>query len=381
MKVLLKTIPGIEDIVLLDVKEILNREGKVIGKSKVEVEVKDFREIVKLNYLGRSFTRVLLLLKEFEIKNLEDIYREMLEIPFEEYLSEDLTFAIRGERSGEHEFTSMDIGKPAGQAVIDRIKEVRGYRQKVNLDDPDVIFRVIVEDNKCSVYLDTTGDISLHRRGYRIWRHPSPLNPILAYAMVRISGWNPEKENLLDPFCGGGTIPIEAVLWALKIPPGRFRKNKFAFLKLPFFEKEWLEEFEKEERDIDPEVYCTDKSMTCLRGAESNARYAGVLEKIKFSRYDLEWIDIKFREEHSIDKVVTDPPYGVRWKERDLKSIYRDFFWQMDYLLKEDGKIVIISTKRNLIEEYSRKYGFEIENIRYVLHGSFYAGIYEISRS
>lgn len=304
----------------------------------------------------------------------------MLDIEFENYLRKDTTFAIKGERSGEHDFTSVDIGKFAGQAVVDRIRETKGYKQEVDLDDPDIIFRVVVEDKKCSVYLDTTGKISLHRRGYRIWKHPSPLNPIIAYAMVRWSEWNPQEENLLDPFCGGGTIPIEAVLWALNIPTGRFRKNKFSLLKIPLFNKEWFEEFELETRDLELEVYCTDKSLSCIRGAESNARYAGVLDKIKFSRYDLEWIDIKFKEERSIDKVVTDPPYGIRWKEKDLESIYRDFFWQMEFLLKDNGRIVLITTKRNLVERYSERYGFCIKDIKYVLHGEFYSGVYIIER-
>ena len=386
-RVLLTTNRGLEDITAQEVEEILGvkaipRPFGVLGR--VMFEINDLLKVAEFTYITKTANRVIVFLDSFEVerddKGLETIYKKVKEIDWTEYMERDQTFAVRCERMGIHTYTSIDVCRVAGQAIIDQIMEKTGHRQKVNLEEPDVIVRVDVIGSRCFVGIDFVGEVGLHKRGYKIYHHPAALRTTLANQMVRLSGWNKDKV-LLDPMCGSGTIPIEACLNVTNTPGAYWRKDKLQFTKLNVFKDiDWDSFFEKIDekinRDIDVEIYAFDKFIKHVRGAEANATRASVRNLIKFARVDLEWLDVKM-EEKSVDVIVTNPPYGLKVADpEEAEKCHKLLFYQADWVLKDDGKVVLISARPDFVEKWSQYYKFKKVHEREVLHGKLKAKIY-----
>jgi tRNA (guanine6-N2)-methyltransferase len=220
---------------------------------------------------------------------------------------------------GEHGFTSVDVARVAGQAVIDAYLEAKGTRLKVDLTSPDVVVCVEIRYDRCYVGIDTTGE-SLHRRGYRVYQHPASLKPSIAYALIRIAEWN-AGESLLDPFCGSGTICIEAARFAWRMP-NLLRKDTFLFWKLPFLP---LEEFRDMILNLDRRIKKGELSIRgCdispkhIEGAKQNASKADV--KVSFYICDATEVEL------NCDKLIANPPYGLRLGSKyKAARLYRKF--------------------------------------------------------
>ena len=318
MELLLTTERGIEGIAAREVHELIHRQASVAGEGRLRVRGST-GDILTLNYCSNSLHRVVLLLLESEFSTLNELYSAVRSIAFEEYISPEQSFAVRASRVGEHDFTSMDIARVAGQAVIDSYSEARGVRLKVNLDSPDVVVRVEVRESTCYVGIDTTGE-SLHRRGYRVYQHPAPLKPSISYALVRIAEWHPE-ESLLDPFCGSGTICIEAARYAYRMP-NLLRKDSFLFWKLRFLPLEefrkMMERAERRMKKRELSVRGCDISPKHVAGAKQNAERAGV--GVSFFTCDATRVSL------DCDKIVTNLPYGLRMGSRyRIAKLYKKF--------------------------------------------------------
>ncbi len=318
MKLLLTTERGIEQVAAREVEELIHRRPDIAGEGRLRVDAAE-QDILTLNYRSNSLHRVVLLLYEGEVSNLEEIYTVVRRLPFEEYLSPGQSFAVRALRTGKHPFTSLDIARVAGQAVIDRYASARGVRLRVNLRAPQVVVRVELRHSLCYVGVDTTGE-SLHRRGYRVYQHPAPLKPSISYALVRIAEWH-AHERLLDPFCGSGTICIEAARYAMNMP-NLLRRDSFLFWNLEFLP---LEEFrslvhriDSQIRSVELSVRGCDISPEHVAGARLNAEHAGV--DVEFFTCDATRISLE------CDRVVTNLPYGLRMGNmRKVKRLYREF--------------------------------------------------------
>ncbi len=217
--------PGLEDVAAKEVEEFGCRVEEIReGRGRIFFSGEKL-VIPLLNHFSRTLERLNVLLLRCEAETLDDIYRAVKGLDFN--FIRGKSFAVRSLRVGEHDFTSMDIARVAGQAVIDSFMESYGERLKVNLSQPDVIIRVELVDNELFVGLDTTGDDAMHKRWWRVYNHPAHLNAAIACGMLRIAEWKAD-ESLIDPMCGSGTIPIEAALMARKVPNMR----DFAYEKL-----------------------------------------------------------------------------------------------------------------------------------------------------
>lgn len=386
MEILCNCCKGIEDFCIKEIKELTGKNAKIKSKGRIYFKTKNLEDIVILNYNSRLLKRAMISLGEFKIKKtksgLNEIYKKMLGLDYKNWIAKEQEFAVRTSRQGKHEFSSVDIGNPAGKAIIDNIKKQGKFKPNVNLNYPDVIFNVDVFDENCFVSLDTTGDIPLHKRRYKIQHHPAELKPTLAVAMIYLSKWEYNKL-LVDPMCGSGTIPIEAGLIANNIPPGYFRKNKFAFLKLnPLkrinFEK-LFKKYDKKIKDKKLNIIGFDKSIAYVSISKKNAISAG-LKKIKFSRIGLEWLDTKF-DKGEIDNIITNPPYGVKMGTyEDLIRVYRDLLNQGKHILSKKGNICLITPKQKLIEKNIKLYGYKIKHKRTISHGKINPTIYVLTK-
>lgn len=390
MKLILTTCWGLEGIVAQEVKEKFGRKAELnpFGfQGRVAVPVDSLREAIALTYSLRTIHRVLLLVGHFKIrtdeKGLEDVYYGVKELDLNEFLSPEKTFAIRSERKGEHEFTSLQIAASAGQAVIDRVMETRGYRQRVNLDDPDVIIRVDVSGEDCMVGIDMVGGESLHRRKWRVYDHPASLKGTIASGLVMFSGWR-EGEVLLDPMCGSGTIPIEAAHCAMNLPPGFFRKDNLAFLRLPPMEdgrtpSEVMGEIDSRIRwDLPLRIYGTERFKKHVEGAILNVKSARVEDKVEVAKLNIARLPEKFPPE-SVDVIITNPPYGLRIADpKESMRVHKLLFKAAYGVLREGGRLVMVTTHANFTFDVAPVFGFKIEESFPICNGDIWIRAFKL---
>jgi putative N6-adenine-specific DNA methylase len=177
----------------------------------------------------------------------------------------------------------------------------------------------------CTISIDSSGE-TLHRRGYRLATAKAPVRETLAAAILLASGWKADAP-LLDPFCGSGTIPIEAAMLACRLAPGRSRG--FAFMNWPGYDQQVWESLLAEadtavraETPGLPVILGSDRDAGAVQNAQENARRAGVLRQIDFSCRAISAIE----PPAGPGWVVTNPPYGVRMSaNRDLRNLYAQF--------------------------------------------------------
>jgi len=372
MKAIAITHKGIEDIAALEVKEII----KVSAETKETVvlfEPKKMIDLCTLAYKAQSIIKVIYLFDEFKIQTsfnetLKTIEKRIRKINFNEWLDKNKSFKVLCRHLTNDNFSSQDIEKETGAFIIDNIKERKKYKQKVDLENPDLIFYVYIFNERCYLGIDFCG-FDLSKRDYKVFSSASDIKGTIAYSLLRIAGYKKEKK-LLDPFCSSGVIPIEAALYN-KGSVNYYRKDDFAFLKLKPFKKQNFEQFftrlNKKEDKNKPLIFASDQQLYHIRSAKKNAKIAAINKDIEFSRADLEWLDTRF-DKNEIDLIVTKPMFS-KYDLKRTKKTYDEFFYAAKYILSEKGKIILISRGRGLIKESAEKHGFKVTNERIVWQG------------
>ncbi|MBC7100968.1 MAG: class I SAM-dependent RNA methyltransferase [Methanobacteriales archaeon] len=334
MEVYATTHKGLERITAEEMQELGGKIEKY-GNGRVYFKC-DEKLIKKLNYHARTCERIIVLLKSAKVTQLEDIYKEVKDIDFS-FIRPSESFAVRSKRVGVHDFNSMDIARVAGDAIIKSYQSSRKKRLKVNLDSPDNIIRVELIHDLLLVGVDTTGDKGLHRRGYRVYQHPAPLNPTIAAALLRISNWRPEKI-LVDPMCGSGTILVEAALMGSNIPPGRIREGG----KLTFNHKLKIIGIEKFRKHV--------------KGCQETLSRLGI-DFIKVIQGDAEHLD-KYVQE--ADLIVTNPPYGIRVGRKSIiKKLYHNLLRTAKNILTENGSITLLTPQEKILKSTATKLDYK----------------------
>ena len=211
----------------------------------------DMRDVARANIFLRTAGRVRILLAEFPARTFDELYEGTRAFPWEELIPRDGAVAVSAKSAKSKLFSLRDIQKTVKKAVAERMASrfgnmsERGERYDVEAS--------IVGD-LCSLTLDTSG-AGLHKRGYRVKLGEAPIRETLAAAMLLLSVWRGERP-FLDPFCGTGTIAIEAALMATDTAPGLIRTRPYGFEKLPQFDAElWArikeEAAEKRQKALD----------------------------------------------------------------------------------------------------------------------------------
>jgi len=357
--------PGLEDVASEEIKrlggsieEIRKLRGRVFFKGKKKL-------ISELNYKARCIERVILLLVRGFFENLDEIYYAIKKLDFK--FLEGKSFAIRSMRTGEHDFTSIDVARVAGQAVIDSFMENYKKRLRVNLNEPDVIIRVDVVENEFFVGIDTTGDDALHKRWWRVYNHPAHLNSTIACAMIYLSEWK-KNENLIDPMCGSGTIPIEAALIGRNIAPGKNRM--FAYSKICNCDVPKV----KEGKDI-MDIRGIEKFRKHLDGAIKNAESAGVLDTISFKLGDATKMDGNY------DVIITNPPYGLRIASKKvIEKLYNGFVRSAKECMNDKSRLVVITAEEKILREAIANKRLSIVHERFVRYGGLNTKILVVTK-
>ena len=372
---------GLERITLKDLKEHFNIDGQLKGlRGKIFFYNYDIRKIIELNFSARSINRVILLLKHEKIRTLRDIVDIAKEVAWAQYFDNRQTFGVNAERIGKHDFSSLDVARELGNIIM---KELNAEKKKVkvNLKAPDVKIVAEIINNDFILGIDTTGP-SLHMRRYRVYNHPSPLRTTLAYLLIRIANWK-KSETLLDPMCGGGTIPIEAALYGRNIPILLFRREEYALYKLSFIDKDIIEKVKatavkQAKKSEKLKIFGLDINKRHINGAIKNATSAKVIDTIKFLNENIENLNSIFKP-NSFDVVVTDPPYKLKFKGR-MRGLYETLLKNVFSLLRQGGHCVIITSAARLFESIANKLNVKYEKLKMRRDSKLPTAIYTIRK-
>jgi putative N6-adenine-specific DNA methylase len=274
----------------------------------------------RANYEVRTALRILMPLGEIAFSELNEFHLKLMKVPWEQWFTHERTIAV--EAVGNHPcFTNtLFAAQKCKDAIADRFRNKFSIRPSVDLDDPDVRIHVYLNATGATVSLDSSGD-PLFKRGYRKGSVPAPLNEVLAAGMVMLSGWDASTP-FYDPFCGSGTIPIEAALIASRVPPGKFRE-RWSFMNWLGFDAELWESVKSEAQshEVKPAVSinASDMDARSLTITRRNISAAGCGDIIKTELSLFE----EFQFPPAPGLIVTNPPYGERLREFDQVSFYK----------------------------------------------------------
>jgi len=307
---------------------ILKREIGDLGYEITEVEdgrvsfKGDEAAICRANIFLRSAERILLKVGSFTATTYDELFEATKALPWEAYIPENGKFWVTKAASVKSKlFSPSDIQSIMKKAMVERLKGV--YHMTWFPEDGESFpIRVFLKKDVVTVGLDTTGE-SLHKRGYRKFTPKAPIAENLAAALIMLTPWKQDRI-LVDPFCGSGTIPIEAAMMAANMAPGmnrEFTAETWAHL-IP--KKAWYQAGEEAvsliRNDVDTDIQGYDLDPECVEMARKNAALAGVDHLIHFQRRPM--AELSHPKKYGF--IITNPPYGERLEEKkDLLALYR----------------------------------------------------------
>lgn len=307
-------------------ESVVARELKRLGYGEQRVEdgrvrfAADLAAACRANLWLRSASRVLLCVGEFEARDFGELFDRTRDLPWETWLSVDAEFPVRGRSVRSQLHSVPDCQSIVKKAVVERLKSVY-HRDWFDETGPVYGIEVSLLKDRATLTIDTSGD-ALHKRGYRTWVASAPLRETLAAALIQLSYWNRERP-LVDPCCGSGTIPIEAVLIGRNIAPGLGRR--FAAEDWPHVPTQFWSDARQEARDlIQPplpiRIIGNDINPRVLHLARQHADAAGIAEEIHFQQQPL----AEFRSTKQYGCIITNPPYGERiGEQQEVEALYR----------------------------------------------------------
>lgn len=274
-----------------------------------------------VNYLSRLATRVLWPLREFYCQDRDMLYREAKKINWLSFLDENKTFAIDANVSHPSLRHSLFAAQVVKDALCDSVREAKGKRPSVDVKLPDVQFHLFIHNKRAMISLDTSGS-PLYKRGWKVKRGEATIPETLAAALLIRAGYTAEHV-LCDPFCGTGTILIEAAYIATRTPPGFLRKT-WGFLHMPEHVMHKWENFkrvydEKRIPLVKNKIFGADKDLTELSLCRAHLAKLGFIEQIELTHKEV----FSYHPSQPPTLIVTDPPFGKRLQAS--KKIYEDF--------------------------------------------------------
>lgn len=306
---------------------LVAREVKDLGYNDVVVEngrvtfTGDPDAICRANLWLRTADRVRLKVGEFKATTFDELFEKTKSLPWAELMPVDASFPVEGKSIKSALFSVPDCQAIVKKAVVESMKK-KYKRSWYEEKGPLYKIEVALLKDVATLTIDTTGP-GLHKRGYRTLASQAPLKETLAAALVLLSRWRPDTV-LLDPFCGSGTIPIEAALIGQNIAPGMNRE--FVCRDWPIIPKEHWRQARKETHDLanynQPlEITGTDIDNEAIKLARHSAQAAGLEDQIHWQR--LSFREISSRKKYG--KIICNPPYGERIGEmKEIEKIYRD---------------------------------------------------------
>ncbi len=308
---------------------VLKRELTDLGFEITKVEdgkvsyTGDESTCARANVFLRTTERVLLKVGAFRAETFDELFEKTKQLPWEEYLPKDAKFWVAKANSVNSKlFSPSDIQSIMKKAIVERMKpkhKIEWFEE----NGASYPIRVTILKDEVTVCIDTSGE-SLHKRGYRRLTSKAPITETLAAALILLTPWNKDRI-LVDPFCGSGTIPIEAALIGANVAPGINRsflaESWSDILPRKSWEQAKQEANDLVRKDIEMTIQGYDLDGEIIKAARQNARWAGVDQHIHFQQKPM-------RELSSSKKygfIITNPPYGERLEDKkELPELYKD---------------------------------------------------------
>ena len=300
---------GLEGIVgdelrRLDIENVRVENGRVLFSG-------DENAVARVNLCLRTGERVLIVLADFEAKTFEQLFQGVYHAPLENYIPKNGEFPVKGHCLNSQLMSVPDCQAIVKKAAAKRLGEKYGMSWLAE-DGEKYQLQFAIMNDHVTLYLDTSG-VGLHKRGYRAIGNDAPLRETLAAAMVILTRYR-GRDYFWDPFCGSGTIPIEAALIAKNRAPGirrRFAAEKFDWMPASVWQEERGRAIDAEFKG-DYRILGSDNAPKCVSLAMSNARKAGVDNIIEFRDGDATKMSLPCDS----GIIVCNPPYGQRMMEQ-----------------------------------------------------------------
>lgn len=317
IKFIARTFYGLESVLAKELQQLGARDVKELNRAVRFTG--DIGFMYKANYKLRTAIDILQTVTIFHFYQEDDYYKKIYSIPWDEHFGLGKTFRIKVVAHNSSFRNTHYAELLTKDAVVDKFKDnYEGERPNVDAKNPDVQLFVHIEDNKASVYLNTSGQ-QLFKRGYRTERHEAPINEVLAAGMLKLAGW-PKQQDFLDPMCGSGTLLIEAILAAQNIPSGVVRKE-WSFMHLKSFdEKLWEKIKEVSINKIEyfsPKFYASDKSGKAVSQTLTHLKNIKLDDVVQLEKADF----FEYQKSEKPKFIISNPPYDVRLEE-NLAEFY-----------------------------------------------------------
>ncbi|MEG1404354.1 MAG: class I SAM-dependent RNA methyltransferase [Oscillospiraceae bacterium] len=323
-------------------------------------------ELAKASVGLRCAERILVEVGSFEALTFDQLFEGVKALPLEDFIPENGRFPVKGYSISSKLFSISDCQSIVKKAAVTRLTQKYGIEWFPE-DGETIQIQFAIMNDIATIYLDTSGE-GLHKRGYRPAHVAAPLSETLAAAMVILSRYR-GKEDFCDPFCGSGTLPIEAAMIAKNRAPGLTRN--FAAEQWTCFNKQvWSDaraEARTREYKGDYRIVGTDLDPVAIEMSQSNAKLAGVADLITFDIADATQFDRKTER----GLIVTNPPYGERLMEKqEAEGLYSAF--GRAYMASENWKLFLLSSHT----EFERTFGKQADKKRKLYNGMIKCDLY-----
>ncbi|MBA1333638.1 MAG: 23S rRNA (guanine(2445)-N(2))-methyltransferase [Firmicutes bacterium] len=305
---------------------LVKRELLNLGYSDLSVEngkvtfKADISAIPTANLWLRTADRVLLKMGEFTSLSFEELFENTKSLPWDEWITEDGKFTVIGKSVKSKLHSVPNCQAIVKKAVVERMKQ-KYKTDWFNETGPEYTIQVSILKDIATLTIDTSGT-GLHKRGYREGAVEAPLKETLAAALVQLSFWNKERV-LLDPFCGSGTIPIEAAMIGRNIAPGlnrTFASEEWPVIGRDAWKKARVAAYKSIDLETDLHIFGSDIDSRAVQTAQNNAARCGVDDCIIFETKPVSRVELA--SDYGI--AICNPPYGERLGEKsEAESIYK----------------------------------------------------------
>lgn len=310
---------GLEAVVAKEIQELgydtTVENGRIFFKG-------DETAIVKCNLWLRTADRIKIVVGQFKATTFDELFEKTKALPWETLIEQDGNFPVQGRSVKSTLFSVPDCQAIVKKAIVERLR--RAYQASGWLNETGAKYPIevaILKDNAL-LTIDTSGS-GLNKRGYRLAQGEAPIKETLAASLIRLANWTGDTP-LVDPFCGSGTIAIEACLIAQNIAPGfnrDFVSENWDIMPDRLYDEMRDEADQQANYDRKLEIYASDIDPEMIEIARRNAEEVGLADIIQFSVKDVNTLTI---DEDKPMALIGNPPYGERIGDRDkVEEMYR----------------------------------------------------------
>lgn len=338
---------GLEAIVAKEVKSLgydcKTENGRVLFEG-------DETAIARSNLWLRSADRIRILAGEFKATTFDELFEKTKAVPWDQFLPENAEFPVAGKSVKSKLYSVPDCQAIVKKAIVERLR--KHYKRTSWLEENGPLFKIEVSllKDRAMLTIDASG-AGLHKRGYRVRQGTAPLKETLAAALVSLTNWTPDRP-FVDPFCGSGTIAIEAALIGQNIAPGfnrDFVSENWHWIPKKVWDEARIEVEDLANYDQPLNITGSDIDHRMVEIANENAFEAGLGDLISFKQMQVK--DFRTTEEYGV--IVGNPPYGERLGDKaEVEQMYREMGKVFEPL--ETWSIYMLTSNENFESLFGR---------------------------